>query len=130
MRYIEAFMAIASADFKKTVVFYEALLEQPPDALLAGKYAQWRLTGGLKLGVFSPKPEHRDEFAADQAGPISLCLEVDDLDAAIKSLTDLGYPPPEDIQTASHGRELYAYDPDGNRLILHQGWGQETEAPP
>jgi hypothetical protein len=33
----------------------------------------------------------------------------------------LGYPPPGEIITASHGREIYTYDPAGNRLILHQG---------
>ncbi len=55
--------------------------------------------------------------------PISLCLEVIDLEAAIAHLTDLGYPPPGKILTASHGREIYAADADGNRLILHQGFG-------
>ena len=130
MRYIEAFVAIASADFQETLAFYEALLETPPDSLLAGKYAQWRLKGGLKLGIFVPNSEHRGEFEADQAGPTSLCLEVDDLDAAIESLANLGYPPPGDIQTASHGREIYAYDPDGNRLILHQSQAKGSDAPP
>jgi hypothetical protein len=51
---------------------------------------------------------------------MSLCLEVANLDQAIARLTHLGYPPPGPILTASHGREIYAYDHDGNRLILHQ----------
>ncbi|MEH2113797.1 VOC family protein [Nostoc sp.] len=51
---------------------------------------------------------------------ISLCLEVSNLEDAIAHLTSLGYPPPGEISIASHGREIYAYDPDGNRLILHQ----------
>jgi len=130
MRYVEAFVALASSDFAKTVAFYEALLEQPPAPSLPGKYAQWRLKGGLKLGIFCPNPNHHQEFEADQAGPISLCLEVDDLDAAIESLNHLGYPPQGNIQTASHGREIYAYDPGGNRLILHQSWGQTTDSEP
>ncbi|MHC5860203.1 VOC family protein [Nostoc sp.] len=51
---------------------------------------------------------------------ISLCLEVSNLEDAIAHLTSLGYPPPGEISIASHGKEIYAYDPDGNRLILHQ----------
>jgi hypothetical protein len=51
---------------------------------------------------------------------MSLCVEVADLDAAIARLVAIGYPPPGDMLTASHGREIYAYDPDGNRLILHE----------
>ncbi|MGL4621884.1 MAG: VOC family protein, partial [Chroococcidiopsis sp.] len=34
--------------------------------------------------------------------------------------TEIGCPPLGQIVTASHGREIYAYDPDGNRIILHQ----------
>jgi hypothetical protein len=30
------------------------------------------------------------------------------------------YAPPGEITTASHGREIYAYDPNSNRLILHE----------
>ncbi len=51
---------------------------------------------------------------------MSLCLEVSNLEDAIAHLKTLGYPPPGNISIASHGREIYAYDPDGNRLILHQ----------
>ncbi|EKQ68223.1 Glyoxalase/Bleomycin resistance protein/Dioxygenase superfamily [Leptolyngbyaceae cyanobacterium JSC-12] len=53
---------------------------------------------------------------------MSLCLEVENLEGAIAHLTQLGYPPPGEILTASHGREIYAYDPDGNWLILHQNY--------
>ncbi|MBA2747243.1 MAG: hypothetical protein H0U45_00545 [Tatlockia sp.] len=51
---------------------------------------------------------------------MSLCLEVEDLASAIAYLINIGYPPPGEIVTASHGKEIYACDPDGNRLILHQ----------
>ena len=50
----------------------------------------------------------------------AVCLEVADLERAIACLSELGYSPPGEIITASHGREIYAYDPTGNRLILHQ----------
>nr|WP_289501139.1 hypothetical protein [Gloeocapsopsis sp. IPPAS B-1203] len=51
---------------------------------------------------------------------MSLCLEVSDLENAVAHLTSLGYPPLGETLTASHGKEIYAYDPQGNRLILHQ----------
>jgi hypothetical protein len=61
----------------------------------------------------------QSEFESAQSG-MSLCLEVEDLENAIAHLTALGYPPPGQIIIATHGREIYAYDPAGNRLILHQ----------
>ena len=51
---------------------------------------------------------------------MSLCLEVEQLETAIEHLRCLGFPPLGEIVVASHGREIYAYDPAGNRLILHE----------
>lgn len=120
MRYSEAFVALGSAQFSKTVQFYAILLDQQPEPFLPDRYAEWILQGGLKLSIFSPKTSHQAEFQTDKVGGFSLCLEVLNLEDAIASLIKLGYPPPGTIHTAAHGREVYAYDPDGNRLILHQ----------
>ena len=51
---------------------------------------------------------------------MSICLEVDDLKDAIAFLTEIGYPSSGDIIVSSHGKELYVYDPSGNRIILYQ----------
>jgi predicted enzyme related to lactoylglutathione lyase len=75
---------------------------------------------GLRLGIFKPKQTNESEFENSAKSGMSLCLEVRDLQQAIAHLTTLGYPPPGEIVTASHGREIYTYDPNGNRLILHQ----------
>lgn len=83
------------------------------------RYAEFQLPG-LRLGIFKPRADQVDQFSAASSGGMSLCLEVVDLEGAIAHLTALGYAPPEPMLTASHGREVYAYDPDGNRLILHQ----------
>ena len=96
------------------------LLNQEPKVYSPNVYAEFELPG-VRLGLFVPKVDHRPEFQAESSGAMSLCLEVENLEVAIATLTDLGYPPPGEIITASHGREIYAYDPDGNRLILHQG---------
>ncbi|MEM9908944.1 MAG: VOC family protein [Cyanobacteria bacterium P01_D01_bin.44] len=113
-----AFVTLAGEQFDELVQFYQALLAQSPAPLLPDSYAEFQLPG-LHLGIFKPKPDHRDEFAG-AGGGMSLCLEVTDLEGAISALTQLGYPPPGAITQASHGQEIYAYDPDGNRLILHQ----------
>lgn len=114
-----AYVVLASLSFAELVTFYQNFLGQAPHFPWPQRYAEF-IWGGLRLGIFAPQASHAAEFQASRAGSMSLCLEVADLDQAIARLTYLGYPPPGPILTASHGREIYAYDPDGNRLILHQ----------
>ena len=114
----DAFITLASDRFEAMVHFYQTLLSQPPQPYQSQRYAEFQLPG-LKLAIFKPKPDHATEFAAPTSGSMSLCLELQDLAVAIATLTQLGYAPPGTIQTASHGEEIYAYDPAGNRLILH-----------
>ncbi|MGF1569497.1 MAG: VOC family protein [Nodosilinea sp.] len=113
------YVTLASPNVEALVTFYEALLGQGTDVLIPSCYAEFRLTG-LRLGIFKPRPDHTNEFQAATSGGMSLCWDVEDLEDAIATLTHLGHPPPGPILSASHGREVYAYDPDGNRLILHQ----------
>ena len=119
LRCRDAFLALASQDFNRLVGFYCQLLDRPPQPYRPEVYAEFQLPG-MRLGIFKPKIEHAAEFASQSRCGLSLCLEVEALEAAIAHLTDLGYPPTGEIATASHGREIYAYDPAGNRLILHQ----------
>lgn len=119
MQCSSAYVAIASVELERLVAFYTALLGQNPHPHWPQRYAEFNY-GGLKLGLFQPQASHAAEFASPHPGTMSLCLDVTDLDQAIARLTELGYPPPGPILTASHGREIYAYDPDGNRLIVHQ----------
>jgi predicted enzyme related to lactoylglutathione lyase len=109
-----AFVALAAPNFDPLVQFYRQLLEQEPTIDRPGIYAEFQLPG-LKLGIFHPK-------VAPPTAPsgFSLCLEVEDLDSAIAHFSAIGFPPVGPILTASHGREIYAHDPNGNCLILHQ----------
>ncbi|WP_008317523.1 VOC family protein [Leptolyngbya sp. PCC 6406] len=113
-----AFLALAVHDVDWAVGFYQGLLGQSPQPYQPGRYGEFHLPG-LRLALFRPQDSQVAEFNASTSGSMSLCLEVADLESAIAHLTRLGYPPPGAILTASHGREIYAYDPDGNRLILH-----------
>lgn len=118
-QYTDAIATIASTNFENLVSFYTKLLGENPASLIPNVYAEFHLAG-LRLGIFKPKNTHESEFKTSDKSKISLCLEVSNLADAIAHLTALGYPPPGNISIANHGREIYAYDPDGNRLILHQ----------
>lgn len=130
----DAFVTLASVDLEKLIQFYTQLFGQEPQPYIPDVYAEFHLPG-LRLGIFKPRETDRYEFeskgeksSVTQPGnnlierncSMSLCLEVSDLEVAIAHLTAIGYPPPGEIITASHGREIYAYDPAGNRLIFHQ----------
>lgn len=116
--YIDSIVTLAVVEVEEIILFYHQFLAQAPIVHIPNVYAEFRLPG-LRLGIFRPKQTNQQEFQPAKSG-MSLCLEVSDLAGAITHLTDLGYPPPGEIVTASHGREIYAYDPAGNRLILHQ----------
>lgn len=116
---INALITLATDDLENLVSFYTKFLQQNPQSYLRSVYAEFQIAS-LRLGIFQPKLQKQSEFASRLNSSMSLCLEVEDLENAIAYLTNIGYPPPGEIITASHGKEIYAYDPDGNRLILHQ----------
>jgi hypothetical protein len=118
-QYSAVFVALAGLEDHDLKIFYQALLEQKPSIDIPLVYAEFQLPG-VRLGLFNPKAANRAEFDSSFSGGMSLCIEVENLEAAIAHITHLGYPPPGNIQQASHGREIYAYDPCGNRLILHE----------
>ncbi len=120
LRYTSALLTLATPNFNTLVQFYSQLLNLQPVELRPNIYAEFQLAT-LKLGIFRPKETLNSKLSTQSSTiGMSLCLEVEDLEAAIAHLTQLGYPPPGAVLTASHGKEIYAYDPDGNRLVLHQ----------
>lgn len=114
-----AFVTLADANSQVLVEFYRQLFGIEPQPDIPNVYSEFQIAG-LRLGIFTPKKSNEKEFSNQAKTTLSLCLQVNDLEAAIRHLHCLGYPPPGDILTASHGREIYAYDPTGNRLILYQ----------
>lgn len=114
-----ALLTLAEVNSQSLVEFYRQLLNLDPDPHIPNVYSEFQLPG-LRLGIFKPKKSNEQEFNNQAKTGLSLCLQVEDLEAAIKHLDKLGYPPAGDILTASHGQEIYAYDPAGNRLIIYQ----------
>jgi catechol 2,3-dioxygenase-like lactoylglutathione lyase family enzyme len=121
MSIVAAFVTIGTIEFDRSIDFYTGLTGSPPAIYQSRRYAEFHF-GGLRLAVFYPQASSADTFTPRLAGTVSICLAVDNLEAAISRLADLGYPPSGEIITSSHGREIYACDPDANRLILYQGF--------
>lgn len=119
IEYTEAIVTIATLNIDQLINFYTNFLGQEPTSVIPNVYAEFNLVG-LRLGIFKPKQTDESAFPSSAKSRMSLCLEVNNLEEAIAHITALGYPPPGKIAIASHGREIYAYDPDGNCLILHQ----------
>jgi ribonuclease D len=102
------------------VQFYRLLSHQSPLSLIPDTYAEFDLAG-LRLGIYAPRAS--EQWRPGDGSPypsLSLCLQVSRLEAAIAQLQEIGYPPARDILNTAQGREVYAYDPDGNRLILYE----------
>lgn len=114
-----ALLTLSTPNFEALTQFYSQFLGLEPAVLRPSVYAEFHLPH-LKLGIFRPQAPLSSPLSPPSPTGMSLCLEVEHLESAIAHLTQLGYPPSGDIMTASHGREIYAYDPDGNWLILHQ----------
>jgi predicted enzyme related to lactoylglutathione lyase len=116
INYSAGLVTIATPDFDRSWKFYVHLLNQQPRPFMPHVYAEFRLPG-IVLGIF--RPQTPSDFGTG-AGAMSLCLEVADVELALSQVMPLASQPLVDIMTASHGREAYIYDPDGNRIILHQ----------
>jgi predicted enzyme related to lactoylglutathione lyase len=118
--YSAALVTIAAIDFDRLLAFYSILFQQEPQPYQPNVYGGFKVAG-VDLGIFQPKAVNAEEFVQPGGGALSLCLSVSDLELALTHLASAGYPQSASIITASHGRECYVYDPDGNRIILHQG---------
>ncbi len=132
----DVFVTLADPDGETLMRFYHLLFGLEPSVHIPRVYTEFRLPG-LRLALFKPQENHAAEFVGrplqdlqSSAGGISLCVEVAELEEAIAQLTTLGCPPPGEITIASHGREIYAYDPLGNRLILHEKIILPKNSPP
>lgn len=100
-----------TVNFRKLQHFYTGLLGSPK-ACKADQWAAYALPGGQFI-LWS-----QVDFKLEGDGALELCLTVTDLDQAHEQLA-ADYQPSA-IQSASHGREFFIKDPDGNRIIVYQ----------
>ena len=104
--------------FDESVAFYARLLGCAPGQLASG-YAEFAIPG-LRLAIFRPRAGDEPEFTNAQRGSgLNLCFDVTNLEATLRLCASEPTQHSE-ILSASHGRECYLYDPDGNRVILFE----------
>ena len=117
--YSTVWVTIAAQNFERSQDFYQQLLGKAPDRTLGPAdqpiYAEFQLKG-LRLGLYRPQSVD----SAPPSSPLSICFQVESLEESIAHLASIGFPVAGEILTPRHGREVYAADPDGNRLILYQ----------
>jgi predicted enzyme related to lactoylglutathione lyase len=119
MRIQKAWVTIAAMQFDRSVEFYRYLFQQAPKIFMPDKYAEFEAFG-IRLGIYRPIVEESPEKVPIMLFPaVSLCLQIEKLEDAIALLEEADSFVGE-IRTVSHGREAYAYDPDGNRIILYE----------
>jgi catechol 2,3-dioxygenase-like lactoylglutathione lyase family enzyme len=117
MIYTNAFLTLATNQWQRAVDFYGHLLAQSPQAVQPNRFAAFDLQG-LRLAIYCPKAEERIS-PASYYPVLSICLQVPSLAQSLIHLQSLNLDP-GDVQNSSHGREVYLYDPDGNRIIIYE----------
>jgi len=84
-------------------------------------------TAEMGLGVLGDNPIHGRQLRPASGHRIELCLNVDDVDAAVTELEAIGAPlvlPPTDQPWGE--RAAYVEDPDGNLVMLVAPIGPST----
>lgn len=120
-----AFLALGSNKFEESVAFYSKLLGREPAERIGDYYAAFELPE-VRLGIFRPREQNSQDFenpVANQAG-LSLVFYVPDLPKAMETVLALGHPAPGPVAENSKGREVYVFDPTGNRIILFEKYAQ------
>ena len=102
--------SLATTQFNGLLAFYRRLLGDPIQ-LAENKHATFALPGS-RLVVWSSQERVKPGNA------LELCLQVGNLEAAMAAVAD--WVVLESVNQASHGRETFFRDPDGNRIILYQ----------
>jgi hypothetical protein len=85
--FTEAFVAIGSENFDKTVAFYAAILGRQPDERTRDIHVAFHLPG-LRLALFKPRATHTAFFlnSPDRRSGLSLVLRVPNVEQAAAEL--------------------------------------------
>ena len=110
-----AFTCIPVTDIKRARAFYEGVLKLKPSAEFAeGVWIEYEL-GPDTLAIGSVGEQWKPS-----ADGTSVAIEVEDFEAAIKSLKEAGaHFAAEGIESPCC-RMAVVQDPDGNKLIIHK----------
>ncbi len=105
------------SDFDRAVRFYTEVLRLDPGVRFGGEWAEVRAADGFTIGIH---PAAHGGAKPGAPGGVSIGFQVEDLEAAMKSLTEKGVsfsgPPTDDTAV----RLAFFGDPDGNPLYLSE----------
>ena len=111
-----AYTAYPVTDLKRARHFYEEVLKLKPSHVFGDETTAWVEydIGAGTLSIGNGAPDWKPNVGGGCIG-----LEVDDFDAALKTLDDnkVAHRPPMDTPVC---RMVIVADPDGNSLILHK----------
>lgn len=114
-----AFTGYPSTDIARTRRFYGEILGLPEGAVYEheGKvgWVEFTAPDGHTIAIAAAS----DEWQPNANGG-GICFELEDLDAAIMKLTELGVTIAMPIQDFPICRMALIADPDGNTIALHQ----------
>lgn len=109
-----AFVAIAVSDAERARKFYQETLElKPTSAQAGGAWVEYDL-GGTTIGV-----GHHPAWQPSRDGT-TVAFEVEDIDAAIKTLKERGVAFDMDKTETPACWMAQFRDPDGNKLVVHK----------
>jgi predicted enzyme related to lactoylglutathione lyase len=109
-----AFVVYPVNDLAAARRFYEGALRLTLTHEFGGEWFEYDL-GDTAFAIASADAEHPAPIRGAMAA-----FEVDDLDAEVKRLGDLGIPLARDITDTPVCRIATIRDPDGSEIILHQ----------
>jgi len=119
MNYQKVLISVGTKKIEQCISFYRAFLGISPSIYKESTYAEFQLEG-LILAIFKPRVEEDENFSnQDNRAPLSICLQVDNLELTLLNLNNLGFVSPLKVDSASNIREAHFYDPAGSRIILY-----------
>ena len=110
-----AFVGIPVIDMKRARAFYEGVLGlKISEQMMNGQWIEYDL-GNNTLAIASVGPQWTP---SDQG--TGAALEVEDFDAAVKSLKDQKVPFVVEAYESPCCRMAIIQDPDGNNIVIHK----------
>ena len=110
-----AFVGIPVTDMKRARAFYEGVLGlKISEQMMNGQWIEYDL-GNNTLAIASVGPQWTP---SDQG--TGAALEVEDFDAAVKSLKDQKVPFVIEAYESPCCRMAIVQDPDGNNIVIHK----------
>ena len=119
-----AFVGIPVTDMQRSRNFYEGMLGlKAAEEMMGGKWIEYDL-GNNTLAIANVGPQWTP---SDQG--TGAALEVDDFEAAVKSLKDQQIPFAVEAFESPCCRMAIIQDPDGNNIVIHKLKAESEKQP-